>query len=146
MSALGSGRGVLVMLLVALPGCEPGHLEHAADGHRTGYGRGTGKGAEGRWTLFDERGARAFTGELSQGVPSGIWKRFYPDGALQEQAVVLRGLREGPAVTFYPDGSRESSGSYRNGVREGAWVFWTPTGKVDAGQTGAYLGGNRRGR
>ena len=145
MSALGRGRGVLLVLLVALPGCEPCHLEHAADGHRSGYGCTIGNRGEGRWTFFDERGARAFTGGLSEGLPDGIWKRFYADGALQEHGVLLRGLREGPTVTFHPDGSRESSGSYRNGVREGAWVFWTPNGDVDVGRTGAYVGGNRQG-
>lgn len=146
MSSWGRGRGVPLVMLVALSGCEPGHLERAADGHRTGYGRRIRDRGEGRWTLFDERGARAFAGGLSEGMPDGIWKSFHADGALQEQAVLLRGVREGPAATFHPHGGRASSGSYRNGVREGAWVFWTAAGEVDAAQTGAYLGGNRMGR
>ena len=112
MSALGRGPGVLLVLLVALPGCEPGHLEHAADGHRTGHGRRIGNRGEGRWTFFDERGVRMLTGSMSEGLPVGIWKRFRADGALQEQAVLLCGLLDGPAVTFHPDGSRESSGKY----------------------------------
>ena len=49
MTASGRGRAVLLVLLAAFPGCEPGRLEHAADGHRTGHGRRMGDRGEGRW-------------------------------------------------------------------------------------------------
>ena len=134
-------RGVAIVLLAVLPACEPGRTEYAANGRRSGHGPRIDKLGEGRWTLFDQRGARMAAGCLAGGKLGGLWKRFHADGTLAERSHLLGGVRDGPAATFYPDGTRESSGSYRNDQREGAWVFWKPTGEVDETRTGAYRGG-----
>lgn len=89
-----------------------------------------GEIGHGRYTLWRPDGSIERTGEVVEGVPSGLEVSTFANGALESVSTFANGKRVGRHVTFFPDGTRALQLEYEGGEIVGLGTGWWANGRI----------------
>lgn len=89
-----------------------------------------GEIGHGRYTLWRPDGSIERTGEILDGVPTGLEVSTFADGALESVTNFANGKRVGRHVTFFPDGTRALQLGYVDGEIVGLGTGWWANGRI----------------
>lgn len=88
---------------------------------------------EGTYYNYDEQGDIVESGQIKNGLRSGIWEVFYPNtGSIFMELHYENGKLEGPYLSYYENGLFYVEGNMKADLNDGIWNWYYDTGIIQS--------------
>lgn len=123
-----SGRNIVFTLKNGL--LTGDFIEYYENGEKLLEGKYSNNQKNGKWYMFNDKGAKWKQETYKDGVLEGEYVEWYANtGRTKEKGNFRKNKKTGKWSTYYTNGQKESEGDYKDNQKTGKWTVWYSSGR-----------------